>query len=269
MEIRYCKSRWEFGQVPFATYLDRVVADGFDAAECFLLPITEPAPEIRDGVASRKLFLVGQVITLGKTPAEHQESMTTQVKNAHACGARFVNCHTGSDFFSFADNVALFQHAATLSQDLGLSILHETHRGRALFNLPDTMRYLDAVPGLELTSDISHFMCVHESELREHAPWLDRVIERTRHIHARVGFNEGPQVAHPLAPEWNGLLEHYLALWKKMAAAAVRSGAPFVTMTPEAGPPPYMPVLPFSNAPVADAWTVNVQMKNWLKTKLD
>lgn len=268
MPIRYCKSRWEYGRVPFTTYLDRVVHDGFDGAEVFLFPESIASAEIQSAVNERGLFLIGQAISMGNTPGEHRESLTTQVERAAACRALFVNCHTGSDFFSFGDNLDLFRHVDELSKKHGFPVRHETHRGRALYNLPDTLRYLEALPGLELTADLSHFMCVHESELRDHAALLDPVIARTRHIHARVGFPEGPQVGHPLAPEWSGLLEHYLVLWKKMAAAVSAAGAPYVTVTPEAGPPGYMPVLPFSNMPVADAWTVNVQMKDWLKTRM-
>jgi sugar phosphate isomerase/epimerase len=269
MKYQFCKGRWEYGQVPFRTYLDRVVADGFDGAESSLLALAEPPEEIKSLIADHGLILIAQIHTHGKTPDEHQESMTHLVHLAQACGARFVNCHTGSDFFSFEDNVALLRHAKVLADDFGLPVLHETHRGRALFSLPDTLCYLEVLPELELTADLSHFMCVHESELRDRKELLDRVIARTRHIHARVGFAEGPQVPHPLAPEWSGLLEHYLDLWKRMAAVITESGFPAVTITPEAGPPGYMPVLPFTNMPVADAWTVNVQMKDWLKTRLE
>ncbi len=132
--------------------------------------------------------------------------------------------------------MALLRHAEVLADDFGLPVLHETHRGRALYNLPDTLRYLELLPKLELTADLSHFMCVHESELRDRKDMLDGVIARTRHIHARVGFAEGPQVPHPLAHEWSGLLEHYLDLWKRMAAVITESGFPAITITPEAAP---------------------------------
>jgi hypothetical protein len=194
--------------------------------------------------------------------------MEQQVSLAKDCGALFVNSRTGSDFFSFENNVQIFQHAEKLSQKHDFPIYHETHRGKALCNLPIALSYLEALPELKITADLSHYMCVHESDLRERGSWVDPVIERSRHIHARVGFPQGPQVAHPLAPERAELLALYLEWWKKIITVNKQSGAPFICITPEAGPPGYMPVLPFSNVPVADAWTVNVQMKDWLKTKL-
>lgn len=267
MDIHFAKSRWEFSHAPFEAYAARVAEDGFEGAEVFLHGVTEGEDTIRTQLAKHRLFLIGQVLSWGRTPAEHRASLEAQITRAAACGARFINCHTGSDFFSFQDNLDLFRAAIDAGARHGLAVLHETHRGRALYNLPDTLRYLDALPELRLTADISHFMCVHESELREHGPLLEKVAARTDHLHARVGFPEGPQVGHPLAPEWAGLLEHYLEFWKRILALRAASGAASSTITPEAGPPGYMPVLPFTNLPVADAWTVNCQMKDWLKPR--
>jgi hypothetical protein len=36
-------------------------------------------------------------------------------------------------------------------------------------------------------------------------------------------------------------------------------------ITPEAGPPPYMPTVPYTGKPVADARTVNVPMRDFLR----
>jgi hypothetical protein len=41
-----------------------------------------------------------------------------------------------------------------------------------------------------------------------------------------------------------------------------------VLITPEFGPVPYMPRLPFTAQPVADEWRVNVEFKDWLKVNL-
>jgi len=268
MEIQFTKSRWEYSQVPFDDYAARVAADGFQGAEVFLMREASADSVIRDSLQSRGLFLIAQVITQGRDSRGHGQSLEPQLARAAACGARFANCHTGSDFFAFEENCRLFQEAEEIGRRHGLEVLHETHRGRALYNLPDTLRYLDALPGLRLTADISHFMCVHESELRDRPEMLARVAERAGHIHARVGFSEGPQVGHPLAPEWADLLGHYLGFWQSVLERMRQAGVKVATITPEAGPPGYMPVLPFTAQPVADAWTVNREMKDWLKSRL-
>jgi hypothetical protein len=91
-------------------------------------------------------------------------------------------------------------------------------------------------------------------------------IARSDHIHARVGQEEGPQVPHPRAPEWRRHLENHVELWKRIADRQRAAGAPnLTTITPEFGPPTYMPTLPFTQQPVADAWRVNVEMKSVLE----
>jgi hypothetical protein len=45
-------------------------------------------------------------------------------------------------------------------------------------------------------------------------------------------------------------------------------GSSVLTITPEFGPPNYMHTLPYSNAPVADVWEVNVYMKELLAEAL-
>jgi sugar phosphate isomerase/epimerase len=268
MQIHFTKSRWEYASVPLETYFDRVATDGFDGAEIFLAAENAKPERIRAGLRERKLFLIAHVAGLGRTVEEHLANLEKQITHAKECEAVLINTHSGSDFFPFDDNVRIFQRALDISKTCGIPICHETHRGQPLFNLPDTLRYLDALPDLRITADFSHYMCVHESELQDQEELLDLVIARTRHIHARVGFTEGPQVAHPLTPERAELLNRYLGWWKKIIAAIGQSGANRACITPEAGPPPYMPVIPFSECPVADAWTVNVQMKNWLKENL-
>ena len=47
-----------------------------------------------------------------------------------------------------------------------------------------------------------------------------------------------------------------------------KAGSPFLTVVPEFGAPPYVPVLPYTRQPVVDVWEVNVYMKDLLKREL-
>jgi hypothetical protein len=51
---------------------------------------------------------------------------------------------------------------------------------------------LRRIPSLTLTGDFSHFTCVHESMLADQPENVVACIAAVRHIHARVGFEEGP-----------------------------------------------------------------------------
>lgn len=264
MAIAFFKTKWEAGDLSLEAFFRRCKKDGFDGVETVLADLKESPAEIRDLCAGHRLRLIGHVITPGKTPEDDRASLERQVKLAVDCGAEMMNCHLGSDFFSREENIGLFARAGELSRETGVPVTQETHRGRALYNLPDILRYLEALPDLELTADISHLMCVHESDLSSRWELLEKMAPRCRHVHARVGFAEGPQVPHPMAPEWAGLCGIYLKFWKMIAKA--RGGN--LTVTPEAGPPPYMHVVPFTQAPLADAWQVNVAVRDWLKKEM-
>ena len=54
----------------------------------------------------------------------------------------------------------------------------------------------------------------------------------------------------------------------RFLARAKADGADVLTITPEFGPPPYMPVEPHTQRPLADAWTINVAFREWLARHL-
>jgi hypothetical protein len=86
---------------------------------------------------------------------------------------------------------------------------------------------------------------------------LEPAISRTVHMHGRVGFEEGPQVPHPAAPEYRYALEKFESWWDRMFAARRANGAEVQTFTPKFGPPGYMQRLPFTRQPLADLFEVN------------
>uniref|UniRef100_UPI00404737EF hypothetical protein n=1 Tax=Mariniflexile sp. TaxID=1979402 RepID=UPI00404737EF len=92
-------------------------------------------------------------------------------------------------------------------------------------------------------------------------------ISRTEHIHARVGFPEGPQISDPRAPEWKSALNHHLLWWDKVVALKKSAHEKELTITPEFGPQPYMPVLPYSQTPLSNQWDINVFMMDLLKKR--
>jgi sugar phosphate isomerase/epimerase len=126
-----------------------------------------------------------------------------------------INSHTGSDFYTFEQNMTFISEADKLSKLYNIPIYHETHRGRFSYSLPETIKYLEKNE-INLTLDISHWMVVHESLLNKQKKLLDKVIQNTNHIHARVGFEEGPQVNDPKAPEWKKTVERHLDIWESV-----------------------------------------------------
>jgi hypothetical protein len=104
--------------------------------------------------------------------------------------------------------------------------------------------------------------------LSDQAETMALAIARTDYIHARVGQPEGPQVNDPRAPEWSKMLTAHLGWWQAIVDAHKTKGTATLYITPEFGPPTYMPALPYTRQPVADTWEINVYMKNLLQHTL-
>jgi len=268
MKIIYTKSMWEMPGASVEAYMTRCQKDGFDGAELCVNGLKETPAEILASTERHALALIAQVITSGRTPVEHREAMGPLMAFAAACRPSFINLHAGRDFFPLEENLSILRQALALGEEHGIPICFETHRGRPTFSSLSTLALLEAIPELRLTADVSHWMCVHESDLSDQPEAVARAMRHADHIHARVGFDQGPQVGHPLAPENSHWLEIHLAIWKAIVTRRQEAGAALQTITPEFGPIPYMPALAFTRQPVADTWSINREMMQWLRRNL-
>ncbi|MDQ8738560.1 hypothetical protein [Paenibacillus sp. LHD-38] len=160
-----------------------------------------------------------------------------------------------------------YEKALVIERLSGLAVGHETHRSRAMFTPWTTARLLKKFPVLRITADFSHWVNVCESHLENHEAELAIAIERTIHIHGRVGFPEGPQVPHPAAPEYGTELALFMNWWKRIFTKQADTGKEWATFTAEFGPPSYMPTEPFTKKPVADLWEVNHWMTEYMEAQ--
>lgn len=180
----------------------------------------------------------------------------------------YINCHSGKDFFTEAQNQEFFNHTQKVAAATGILICHETHRSRILYSAPTARRFLEQNKELYITADFSHWCTVHESLLQDQPETMQLAIGRARHIHARIGHAEGPQVADPRAPEWAGAVKAHLAWWDQIIAGAKGRGGIFTILT-EAGPPDYLPAMPYTRQPLASQWDVNVYMMHLLRKRYE
>jgi sugar phosphate isomerase/epimerase len=268
MKLIFGKSMWEMSDQPLEHFLTRAGTSGFDAVELYLEYLNLPASEITHLTEAYHLRLVGQIVTGGTGYREHILSMEKQFEFAAQCNVEFINSHAGRDFFDFAENVQIFERAIRLSEQCGIPILFETHRGRPTYSAIETRKYLEAIPELRLTADFSHWMVVHESDLADQEENVALAVSRADYVHARVGYAEGPQVPDPRTPEWGSAVTVHLKLWQRIVDLHKQMGKEIFFITPEFGPPDYMHTLPFTKQPVADVWEQNVYMKDMLKRNL-
>jgi hypothetical protein len=86
------------------------------------------------------------------------------------------------------------------------------------------------------------------------------IAHQVHHIHARIGYEQGPQVPDPRAEEYNYALRAHQSWWEIIWKAQIDNNYNATTMTPEFGPDGYLHEMPFSKQPVANLWELNSWM---------
>ena len=188
----------------------------------------------------------------GGTVREHLDSLRKQVEDCLTHQPLFFNAHTGSDAWTFTQAEDFYGAALEFERRIGIPIAHETHRMRCFGNPWTTRAMLERFPDLKLTCDFSHWVCVAERLLEDCAEIIRLAAAHCHHVHARVGYEEGPQVPDPRAPEWQRHLVAHEGWWDIVWFSQQQRGFATSTLTPEFGPAPYLQVLPYTQTPVAD-----------------
>ncbi|MGH7143758.1 MAG: sugar phosphate isomerase/epimerase family protein [Planctomycetota bacterium] len=224
--------------------------------------VPQPAdqPRFRQLLDTHQFQYIAMIFTAGAGVDDHLASFRSQLEAAGPLKPRLVVSHSGRDAFSPADADRFFEAALKIEADLKIRVAHETHRGRILFNPWVAERLLKRFPELHLCVDFSHWVCVAERLIDDCLPIIDLCATRCRHLHARVGYEEGPQVPDPRAPEYAPHLKAHEAWWNRIWDAQAAAGESETTLDPEFGPPGYMHTLPHTQVPVADLWDIC----NWM-----
>src|SRR5690606_35134752 len=178
-----------------------------------------------------------------------------------------INSHTGKDHFDTLSNLKILKAIKEYEERSGVPVFHETHRGRFSFASHVTSSYLEIMPKLKLTADLSHWCCVAESYLEDQEHRLKDLLKNCRQIHARIGNTQSPQVNDPQSPEWEAERNIFLNWWKEILSHENETDGIF-PITCEFGPFPYMPGIPFSGEPTCSQWDANMYMKKWLQEDL-
>ncbi len=228
---------------------------GYQALE-FSPRIVPYTPELRRVLKDEGLAWIPQVFSNmkngGGTVEVHLASLREQIEECLDGEPWFFNAHTASDAWSLDEAEDFYSAVKNMEEQLGVVINHETHRSRFFGNPWNTCRLLKRIPDIRLTADFSHWVCVAERLLADAGPIFSRVAQNCHHTHARVGYEQGPQVPDPRAPEWHTHLEAHERWWEMIWSAQQARGTDEATLTPEFGPPPYLHTLPYTQQPIAD-----------------
>lgn len=177
----------------------------------------------------------------------------------------FVNVHAGVDAWTNDEAKEFLEVCLEEIDKVDFQVTFETHRQR-LFGSPFQTRELllggksSELAPLKLNADLSHWYCacerVFDQRQKRDATWwpivVDELAKRCYYIHARLGWAQGPQMADPSAPECQAEMNLQVEVWERLISRMKQRGPDSSCyMSPEYGPPPYMPVTPHSQEPVA------------------
>ena len=267
-QLKMMATNWGFPGT-LDEYGAKAKAAGYDGIEIWWSLDNEEQKKVFDMLGRHGLevgFLCGGSQS---DPKEHLATFKQMVEGA-ARNTRqrplYINCHSGRDYFSFEENKAFFDLTHAIAKETGIRIMHETHRSRMLFAAPVARHFMDALPDLRVTFDVSHWCNVSESLLADQPSTMALTLDRVDHIHARIGHPEGPQVNDPRAPEWEEAVKAHFAWWDTILRRKKDKGE-MMTILTEFGPPHYMQALPYTLQPVADQWGINVHMMQTLRKR--
>jgi sugar phosphate isomerase/epimerase len=180
----------------------------------------------------------------------------------------FVNVQVMRPFLVGEQAVQLLADMEELSRSAGIPAYIETHRGTITQDLLRTVEYTERLPGLELTVDFSHYVVAGEMRTvsDEAEELLQKLLPRTKSIHARVSNGEQVQIDIPVGRDGaldsafeQPMLVHFQRWWLKgmrswRQTAEKEDVFPFVC---ELGPPPY--AITVRGQEVGDRWTQALQ----------
>ena len=261
MELLIFRHMWGIDQ-PWQPVYPQIKALKYGGIEV-ALSLIENKGEFFETLQENQFRLIPMIFTEGQSVDEHIDSFKKQVDAAVDFKPMQITCHSGRDAFSESDSMRFFTEVTKFEADHDVAVAHETHRGRIMYNPWITAKLLDRFSELKLCCDFSHWVCVCERLIDDQIDIIRQCAERTTHLHARIGYGEGPQVPDPRAPEYRNELVAHERWWDIVWEAQKEKGVHFSTLTPEFGPPPYLHTLAHTNTPVANLWDVC----NWVSDR--
>ena len=268
MKIKLLSPLWGHEDLALDAFLDKIRTAGYDGIDTWVPEDAFDKRLLFDYLERHEMDIVTHQHTAsGSTFKKFRSSF---IENLHKCAEPaplLINSHTGKDYFSLEQNIELIDVAQEFSEKTGITVSHETHRGRLGYSPQMISTIYEMREQFLITADFSHWVCVTESMLQNFTAIVNEAIRRSRHIHARVGFEQGPQVADPAAPEWKYALDKFLDWWDKIVATNSQRGCEVFPITTEFGPPPYLPAGSFRDDPLSRQFEINCWMKDLLRER--
>ena len=275
MTVKFFCPRWGAEDMDWELFLAKVKQAGYHGIEW--TPYSRPDDHL-EVVRLLEKYGLEFVIVMAVTGQEGQgfetypDALEQQLRDlasirTDTLAPLHISVQMGREYYTSEQVSECLERCRRVSNDRGLPVYQETHRNKWSFAAHTVYPRLLEQKDFSLTLDVSHWFCVSESYLEDQQPAVELAIRRARHVHARVGHTEGPQVWDPAAPEYAQALQEHLRIWDKWVALMRESGAACCTITPEFGPPPYLVFGNRPGTPFEEQWRINLWMKNFLRDR--
>jgi hypothetical protein len=261
MELLVFQSMWAMEELPwhgtnwsFEEQVERIAAAGFDGAAVEFEDY-EAAKEITALLRERDLLW-----SIECAPRDFDE-LRTAIERAEEFGldrATHVNLQPNVRPQTVLEGVPLILEWQRIADEAGLPVLFETHRDRMTTDLLYTLQLIDAIPRMELTADLSHYLLGREFRWPvspENHMLIERILDRAEAFHGRVASREQVQIqlAFPHHRQW---LDLFLGWWREgfrrwRARAAEGDRLIFTT---ELGPPRWYAISGPDGDEMSDRW---------------
>ena len=261
MELLVFQSMWAMEELPwqgtnwsFEEQVERIAAAGFDGAAVEFEDY-EAAQEITGLLRERDLLW-----SIECAPRDFDE-LRTAIGRAEEFGldrATHINLQPNVRPQTVLKGIPLILEWQRIADDAGLPALFETHRDRMTTDLLYTLQLIDAIPPMQLTADLSHYLLGREFRWPvspENHLLIERILDRAGAFHGRVASREQVQIqiAFPHHRQW---LDLFLGWWREgfrrwRARAADGDRLIFTT---ELGPPHWYAISGPDGDEMSDRW---------------
>ena len=272
MELIICKQLWGHDST-FEALINDVVGAGFHGVEGAPPDSEADREELAGRMQDAGLHYIAEISTgiftpgkwvpdPGTTVEQHLDTFREILDHCLSMKPLRITSMAGNDLWPIDESIRFFKEAMKIADDAGTEVSFETHRGRSTVHPLTTAAIIEAIPDIPLTCDFSHWCVVTErSEILDEFPvLLQDCAFRARHVHARVGYDQGAQVPDPRAPEYAHCVAAHERWWDVIWEAQENRGYEIASMTPEFGPDGYLQMEPYTQKPVADLWEINQWM---------
>ena len=245
-----------------AEVCDKVADAGFDG-----LAIDLGAGDIDQAHAVRphleRRGLTPLIVAFPKSVVELDETL----RMAKDFGAPFVDVIGQVTPISIEGMIPVIRRWIEMAETVGIPVHFETHRNCITNDLYSTLTLLDAVPELQLSADLSHYVVDREMRLpvsRRDWSHISRILERSQSFQGRVASRQQIQLQldFPQHAKWVDLFKLWwregLASWRRRN----RSGD--CVFLCELGPPEYA-MTDQRGIEMSDRWAESLAIKRWIE----